>query len=55
MDNFGWFMVEKLNWEPNVILSGGLIQYIQYKRLIFRDSLNFFSCALVVLPKMWGI
>lgn len=49
------FMIEKLRWDPKVILCGGLIQSMQYERLIFRDSLNFFSCPLSALPKMMGI
>jgi len=48
-------MVEKLEWEPDVILNGGMIQHIQYGRLIFRDTLNFFNAPLSALPKMMAI
>lgn len=49
------YMVEVLHWEPNVIMCGGLIQSMQYDRLTFRDSLNFFNSPLSALPKMMAI
>jgi len=49
------YMVEELNWEPDIIMNGGLIQSITYDKLKFRDTLNFFNAALASLPKMMGI
>lgn len=49
------YMLQKKQWEPEMILPGNKIIQMSYLRLIFKDSLNFFHTRLAALPKMFAI
>lgn len=49
------YMIETLEWTPEVILNGAKIEYMKYSHLKFKDSLNFFHSALSSFPKMMGL
>lgn len=49
------YMIEKLKWAPEVIMSGSKIQIISYKNIKVIDSLNFLSTKLSSLPQMFGL
>ncbi|XP_065207231.1 uncharacterized protein LOC135836366 [Planococcus citri] len=46
----------RMSWQPELILNGSKIMQIAYKKkVVFRDTLNFFQKPLKSLPSMFGL